>query len=52
MPLKVCEVVSAQKLIRAGEDAGSWETEQPKPSISSSSFAESNLHIFPVFLNR
>jgi len=52
MSPKVCEVVSAQKSIRAGEDAGSWEIEQPQPSISPTSFAESNLHIFPKFLNR
>jgi len=52
MPPKVCGVVSAQKSIRAGEDAGSWETEQPQPSISPTPFAGSNLHIFPEFLNR
>jgi len=46
MSLKVCEVVSAQKLIRAGEDGGSWKIEQSKPSIFPISFAESNLHIF------
>ncbi len=49
---KVCEVVSAQKSIRAGEDADSWKIEQPQPSISPTPFAESNLHIFPEFLNR
>ena len=52
MSPKVCGVVSAQKSIRAGEDAGSWETEQPQPSIFPIPFAESNLHIFPEFLNR
>jgi len=52
MPSKVCGVASAQELIRAWEDADSWETEQPNPSISPISFAGSNLPIFPVFLNR
>ncbi len=52
MPPKVCEVVSAQKSIRAGEDAGSWATEQSQPSISPTPFAGSNLHIFPEFLDR
>ncbi len=52
MPPKVCGVVSAQKSIRAGEDAGSWEIEQPQPSISPTPFAGSNLHIFPEFLDR
>ncbi len=52
MPPKVCEVVSAQKSIRAGEDAGSGAIEQLQPSISPTPFAESNLHIFPEFLNR
>ncbi len=49
---KICEVVSAQESIRAGEDDGSWELEQPRPSIFLISFTESNLHIFPGFLNR
>ncbi len=52
MPPKVCEVVSAQKSIRAGKDAGSETIEQLQPSIFPTSFAESNLHIFPEFLNR
>ena len=52
MSSKVCGVVSAQKSIRAGEGAGSWETEQPQPSIFPTPFAESKLHIFPEFLNR
>ncbi len=52
MPFKVCEIVSAQELIRAGEDADSWEIERSNPSISPILFAESNLPIFPVFLNR
>ena len=51
MPFKVCEIVSAQKLIRAGEGDDSWKIEQSKPSIFPISFAESNLHIFPLFLN-
>ncbi len=51
-PRKVCEIVSAQELIRAGEGAGGWKIEQPKPSISPISFAESNLHLFPGFLDR
>ncbi len=33
MPSKVCEVVSAQELIRAREGGGSEATERPKPSI-------------------
>ena len=49
---KVCKIVSAQKSIRAKKDADSWKIEQSQLSISSSSFAESNLHIFPKFLNR
>ena len=49
MPPKVCEIVSAQELIRAGEDADSWEIDQPKPSISPIPFAWSNLHIFSYF---
>jgi len=49
---KVCEVVSAQKSIRTRKDADSEMIEQSQPSIFSISFAESNLHIFPKFLNR
>ncbi len=49
--LKVCEIVSAQKSIQAGKDADSWKIEQSQFSIFSISFAESNLHIFPEFLN-
>jgi len=52
MPLKVCEVVSAHMLIRAGEDGGSWAIGRPKPSISLIAVAESNLHIFQLFLKR
>ena len=33
MSSKVCEVVSAQELIRAGEGGGSGATGRPKPSI-------------------
>ncbi len=52
MPPKVCEVVSAQKSIRAGKGGGSWKIEPSTPSISPNAFAESNLHLFPWFLNR
>ncbi len=52
MPFKVCEIVSAQKSIRAKKDADSWAIEQSQPSIFSTSFAESKLHIFSKFLNR
>ena len=52
MSFKVCEIVSAQKSIRARKDADSWEIEQSQPSIFSISFAESNLRIFPKFLSR
>ena len=52
MPPKVCGVVSASKSIPAGEGDGRWATEQPKPSISPHPFAESNLRLFPRFLNR
>jgi hypothetical protein len=52
MPPKVCGVVSAQKLIRAGEDGGGWEIEPPKLSISLIAFAGSNLRIFALFLKR
>ncbi len=52
MPPKVCEVVSAQELIRAGEGDDSWAIERPKPSISLIAVAESNLHIFELFLKR
>ncbi len=52
MPPKVCGVVSAQELIRAGEGGGSWAIERPKPSISPIAVAGSNLHIFGLFLKR
>jgi hypothetical protein len=52
MPPKLCGVVSAQELIRAGEGEGSWEIEPPKPSISPIAFAGSNLHILALFLKR
>ena len=52
MPRKVCGIVSAQKSIRAGEGDGRWAIEQPNPSISLNPFAESNLRLFPWFLNR
>ena len=52
MSLKVCEIVSAQELIREGEDAGRWAIEPPKPSISLIAFAGSILHIFPRILKR
>ncbi len=51
-PPKVCGVVSAQKSIRAGKDGGSWKIEPSTPSISPNAFAESNLHLFPWFLDR
>jgi len=47
MSFKVCEVVSAQESIRAGEDGGSWATEPSKPSIFPITFAQSNLRLFP-----
>ncbi len=50
--LKVCEIISAQKSIRARKDADSWKIEQFQLSIFSISFAESNLRIFPKFLSR
>ncbi len=49
--LKVCEIVSAQKSIRAKEDVDSWEIKQSQLSIFLISFAESNLHLFSKFLN-
>ncbi len=49
MSLKVCEVVSAQKSIRAGEGGGSWAIEPSKPSIFPIAFAQSNLRLFPWF---
>ncbi len=52
MPPKVCGVVRAQESIRAGEGDGSWAIAPPKPSISPMAFAESNLRLFPWFLNR
>ncbi len=52
MPSKVCEIVSAQELIRAGKDDGSWAIERSKPSISFIAVVESNLHIFELFLKR
>ena len=52
MSFKVCEIVSVQKSIQAKNDADSWAIEQSQFSISSTSFAESNLHIFLKFLNR
>ncbi len=52
MPLKVCEIVSAQKLIRAREGDGSWAIERPKSSIFLIAVVESNLHIFGLFLKR
>ncbi len=52
MPPKVCEIVSASKSIRAGEGDERWATEQAKPSIFPHPFAESNLRLFPWFLNR
>ena len=52
MPPKVCEVVSAQELIRAGDGGGSGAIGRPKPSISPIAVAESNLHIFRGFSKR
>ena len=52
MSLKVCEVVSAHKSIRAGEGEGSWAIEPAKPLISPNAIAASNLHIFRIFLKR
>jgi len=52
MPFKVCEIVSAQKSIRAGKDDGSWKIESSTLSIFFNAFAESNLHLFSWFLNR
>ncbi len=52
MSLKVCEIVSAQKLIRAEEDDDSWAIERSKSSIFLIAVAESNLHIFRLFLKR
>ena len=43
MPFKVCEIVSAQKLIRAGDDADSWKIDSLKPA---------DLHIFRLLWNR
>ncbi len=52
MSFKVCEIVSAQKLIRARKDDDSWAIERSKPSISLIAVVESNLHIFELFLKR
>jgi len=52
MPPKVCEVVSAQELIRAGDGGGSGAIGRPKPSISPIAVAGSNLPIFRLFLKR
>ena len=52
MPLKVCEIVSAHMLIRTKEDDGSWAIERSKSSIFLIVVAESNLHIFRLFLKR
>ncbi len=52
MPPKVCEIVSASKSIRAGEDESSWAIEPTKPLISPNAFAASNLRIFRGFLKR
>jgi len=52
MSPEVCEIVSAQKSIWAGEGDGRWATEQPKASMFPTSFAGSNRRLFPRFLNR
>ena len=52
MFLKVCEIVSASKSIRAKKDDERWAIEQTKSSIFSHSIAESNLRLFSWFLNR
>ncbi len=52
MPLKVCEIVSVSKSIRAGKDESSWAIESIKPLIFPNAFAASNLRIFREFLKR
>jgi len=52
MSLKVCEIVSAQKSIQARKDDDSWKIKSSTLSIFLNAFAESNLHLFPWFLNR
>ncbi len=52
MSLKVCEIVSAQKLIQVKKDDDSWAIEQSKSSIFFIAVVESNLHIFELFLKR
>ena len=51
MLFKVCEIVSALKSIQARKDDECWAIKQSKSSISSHSFAESNLRLFSWFLN-
>ena len=46
MSLKVCEIVSAQKLIRARKDDDSETIERSKSSIFLIAVAETNLRIF------
>ncbi len=48
---KVCEIISMQKSIQTRKNIDSWAIKQSQFSISSISFAESNLHIFSKFLN-